>query len=518
MATVQRFTFCIGRQTARLQVGPPGLRRAAPDRRGAWWAWGGISRSVAVVATGDARIVWQHIRSEPDLATGTATVFVRYRLANAGSGPFAATLDGSIEGTAATIHAPVTIPAQGTIEVDAQVTLSKEAVRLWHFDHPNLYRLTTTLGSAAGLLHRASDRFGIRKVELVRDGLLLNGERVRLCGLNRVSDSSATGATEPDALVRQDVTLMKQANANLCRLMHVAQAPNLLDLLDEKGMLIWAEIPVWGEGDPQVKDSQSRLPEQWMRETIERDYNHPCIIGWSVGNELKNHFDYVKRMLEFTRGLDPHRIATHVSFTCFSGKLDVARDPTSISPITMPNVYGMGTAGATERMHQRWPNQPIFFTEFGMSQFGNALESRIDKLEDMFHRAVDGHSSVIGVSLWTYNDYRSDYKGTPVSGFRAWGIVDDARRPKAAYAQVRALFSPVHGLSRQGNRVEVVPRSPEEIPSFTLRGYRLAWDGGGVDLPELAPGAATWSTVVSAPPGVEIRLMTPTGFDVASCR
>ena len=53
-------------------------------RRGAWWAWGGISRDVTLIANDDTRIVWQHIRSEPDVAAGTAKVFVEYKIANEG--------------------------------------------------------------------------------------------------------------------------------------------------------------------------------------------------------------------------------------------------------------------------------------------------------------------------------------------------------------------------------------------------------------------------------------------------
>ena len=196
-------------------------------RRGAWWHWGGISRSVTLVANNDARIVWQHIRTEPDLAAGTAKVFVSYKLANAGTKPVTVSLASTIEGTVeSALATQSTIPAHSVTTVDLETTLPKSRVRLWDFDHPNLNRLTTQLSSDGKVVHEQSDRFGIRKVEITQDSLLLNGERVRLNGFNRVSDSRKFGNTEPDELVKSDVDLMKRANANLARLMHFPQAPN----------------------------------------------------------------------------------------------------------------------------------------------------------------------------------------------------------------------------------------------------------------------------------------------------
>ena len=95
-------------------------------RRGAWWHWGGISRSVTLIANDDARIVWQHIRSEPELQAGTAKIFVRYKLANAGAKPvevsLASTIDGMPEGAPAKT---VSVPAHGTMEVETETKKGK---------------------------------------------------------------------------------------------------------------------------------------------------------------------------------------------------------------------------------------------------------------------------------------------------------------------------------------------------------------------------------------------------------
>jgi hypothetical protein len=488
-------------------------------RRGAWWHWGGISRSVTLIANEDARIVWQHIRSEPDLSAGTAKIFVRYQLANAGDKVVEVSLASAIDGKKESALAKkVSIPAHGETIVELETALPKSRVRLWHFDHPNLYRLTTKLSFGRKIVHEQADRFGIRKVEVTQDGLLLNGERVRLNGYNRVSDSRKFGNTEPDELVQADVDMMKRANGNLTRLMHYPQAPNLLDYLDEKGMMIWCEIPVWGGDDPFVRTNDLTLPRQWMREMIERDYNHPCIIGWSVGNELRNHFSYASNMMAYTRTLDPHRIVTHVSNSGAGGHANRTNDPITISPVALYNTYSFNKKSpeknAATIVHGKWPEKAIFFSEFGMKQFGGSLDSRINDIEEMYRVLSEGKPYVIGFSLWTFNDYRSDYPGTPASGNREWGIVTEDRQPKAAYEQVRELFSPVHSLSVTNGIIRLEPRRPDEVPSFTLRGYKLKWDGGEISLPDLKPGDPVWTSDVKIQPGMIVKLISPTGYDV----
>jgi beta-galactosidase/beta-glucuronidase len=220
-------------------------------------------------------MVFQHVRAEPDLATGAAKVWLTWRIENSGGQPLDVTLEPVItflgivrepsqaERLVADVPAvTASIPARGAKEISAQIDLRPGQVELWHFDRPNLYVARTALKVDGRVLHARRDRFGIRAVALKEDGLYLNGERIRVPGFNRVSDSPATGNTEPDDLVRRDVDLMKEAGAVFSRLMHSPQAPNLNDYLDEKGLMTIAEIPVWGQGDPQVKPDNP-LTKQW---------------------------------------------------------------------------------------------------------------------------------------------------------------------------------------------------------------------------------------------------------------
>ena len=510
-------------------------------RRGAWWAWGGISRSVSLKANRDVRIVYQHIRSEPDLVKGTARLFITTKLDNSGAQAVSARLTPAISALgvvldrAAAIERPlvlnggavdVVVPAGGAIEAATTLELDAAQVRLWHFDHPNLYASQMKLEVDGQVHHARRDRFGIRKVEIKPDGFYLNGERVRVPGFNRVSDSNTTGNTEPEELVRRDVDLMKSASAVFSRLMHSPQAPNLQDYMDERGLMTVAEIPVWGQGDPQVF-SDNPLTKQWLREMIERDYNHPCVVGWSTGNEIVKHTDYVRTMNDTVRReLDPHRMVGYASYTAFRGDASPATDGVTHSDLAMLNIYSGKAQDFLNLIHtvrRRWPEKPIFLSEFGVGQIGVGDAARVPNFEAIW-AAIGKEPYVIGGALWTFNDYRSDYKGTPASGNREWGVVDVERKVKPGYAEVQRAFAPVSGLSFSGSKIRLVPRGMNDLPSYALKGYTLRWTegtapgatvrGGVIKLPDLSPGSKALKFKAGTGELAGVTLVSPTGYDV----
>ncbi|MGB3780291.1 MAG: glycoside hydrolase family 2 TIM barrel-domain containing protein, partial [Tunicatimonas sp.] len=285
---------------------------------GAWWHWGGISREVKLLRNNEQRIVWQHIVAEPDLATERATINASIKIANPSNREFSGVLVSNIQECASCppIETEIIVPARSEASSSVSFTLAPEEVQLWDFDNPRLYHLQTSLKTKENerTQHTVSDRFGIRKIETRGDKLLLNGEAIRLNGFNRVADHRAYGQTEPDHIVKFDIDAMKAMGSNFTRIMHYPQATNLLDYCDEVGMLLIEEIPVWGKGNPELTPDNP-LTKQWLREMIERDYNHPSVVGWSVANEIADAelegrkmspkvYEYVKTMLEYVHSLD----------------------------------------------------------------------------------------------------------------------------------------------------------------------------------------------------------------------
>ncbi len=421
-------------------------------KRGAWWAWGGISRDVTLMANDDVRLVYQHITSVPDFEKQTVDFTIKYKVENNGSTSASANIYSEIEG----IHkdsVSLTVEKASTAVSYLKFKKPLSDVKLWHFNSPNLYELNSTISINTNEVDTASDKFGIRKFEVRGEQFFLNNEAVRMHGINRVHDHPEYGNTEPDDLVLRDMLDIKSLGCNFSRLMHAPLSENLIKVCDSIGFLLVEEIPVWGDDDPQTFPDNP-LTKKWMKEMIERDYNHPSVVAWSVGNELrendsiaatwpekkmtKNQYDYANSMLDYVAALDPSRLKTYVTITTYR-KGEIGSEPYEKVDFISMNSYGSAVELA-KKTHDKFPGKPIFISEIGIGQIGPAPEGKLTDELVGYLKELKDLPYVTGVSLWSYNDYRSNYRGTPESGFREWGIVDEKRNKKEAYKQLKEIY------------------------------------------------------------------------------
>ncbi|HEY9509592.1 MAG TPA: glycoside hydrolase family 2 TIM barrel-domain containing protein [Verrucomicrobiae bacterium] len=157
------------------------------------------------------------------------------------------------------------------------------APQLWSPKSPSLYRVELTLKSSHGE-QRVTERFGVRSVEWVEHGpFKLNGERLLLRGTHYHEDHAGVGAAVPDDVVRKTLQQIKDMGANFVRLGHYQQAPLVLELCDELGLLVWEEIP-WCRGGLGGEGFQQQCRDM-LRNLIDQHYNHPAVILWGLGNE-----------------------------------------------------------------------------------------------------------------------------------------------------------------------------------------------------------------------------------------
>ena len=163
----------------------------------------------------------------------------------------------------------------------------------------------------------------------------------------------------------------------------------------------------------------------------------------------------------------------------FRGDASPETDGVTHSDLAMVNIYSGKAQNFINLIHTvrgRWPDKPIFLSEFGVGQIGVGEKALVPNFNAIWG-AIGKEPYVVGGALWTFNDYRSDYKGTPSSGNREWGVVDVERKLKPAYAEVQRAFAPVRLLSFTGSKIKLVPRAINELPSYTLKGYSLRLDG-----------------------------------------
>jgi beta-galactosidase len=458
--------------------------------RGAWWSWGGISRNVYISKYDNIRLNQLHVSAIPDFKTGLTTVNFKTKIENLI--PTNKTIDIEISfdnNLYQTQKFSSIINASDLKTIARTFSVPTKSVKLWHFDTPNLYTAAVNIYSDKKLIETKTVRFGIRKVEVRGTQFLLNNEPIRAFGFNRVADHRSYGNTEPIEIIKRDIDNMKSMGCVLTRMIHHPQSPELLDYCDEKGMLIISEIPVWSKFDPN-SFSDNPMTKFWLDEMIERDFNHPSIIGWSVANELgidedwkemkmsKEQFRYVSSMIRHIKAhLDTTRLITYSSFTVFRQKASPENEPASLCDFISFNSYGDMLANCKD-IHTKWPDKPIFISEFGRGQIGENLNTAdIAPIVVKLMGEAQQFPYLMGASLWTYNDYRSRYKGTPPSENRSWGVVDVWRNKKPAALTIHKMFSPIKDfkfeLSGNTATVSFYSKTQTELPTYKLNGYAI---------------------------------------------
>lgn len=402
-----------------------------------WMPYGGIVRPVSLIISDAVYFRNVKVDAKPDLQTGAATIAVRVELHNGGALAKMATIGGEVAGLRA-VFQPVRVPPHG----DATVTWTRQLrkAHLWSVRDPYLYGVRLNVPGDTFETH-----LGVRSVEVRGTELLLNGRVVHLFGANRVSEDEKEGLRESDAIIERDMSDMLADNMRMMRIAHYPQAQALLDFADRHGMLIIPEAGNWNMSAWQMADAGIRmLWKQQMQEMMEADWNHPSVIAWSVGNEYesqtKEGIAWTRDMRAFTLGLDATRLITFASRHTSDPVVKTGVDEASqYSDFVSTNMYG-DYAKHLDRVHELFPNKPIFVTEFGhMGEPGLHDPQRIANITQAVN-AMKERPWVIGGSLWTWNDYKSLFRGTPADGVRRWGVVNLQREHRDSWNAVQKIF------------------------------------------------------------------------------
>lgn len=488
---------------------------------GATWSYGGIRRPVSLLSLPKEGIDRVAITSDTDSRQKKSTVTIHTFLRNVPAGSCMLVSIKDMSGK------QVASRKIRTGADTADVTFTIKNPRLWDFDRPKLYEAVVICRSDT-----LSERFGLREIEVDGEKFLLNGEQVKLCGANWVPDCRFSGNTLPAWLYRRDIDMMKEAGVNMARLSHQGLPEEVLDYLDEKGILIFEEIPLWNKNV--MVNSSDPVPLKWLGELVKQRINHPCIIGWSAGNEIGRHSDnpeleqYLLRAFDFLHRIDPDRLAVYVTHTAAKQP----GEPAYLSDMILFNQYDAHGERA-DRVHEYNPGKPIFYSEYGKSVNRPDLDAIVDyraMLDDM-----QGRGFLAGASVWTFNDYRTNYRdrSTDASGNRPWGAVDAYRRKKRAFTMLQQANSPLSVFECDVNSGNISatakPRGSDEIPFYTMRGYALEavtlkdtcilWRKR-ISLPDIAPGSKGLTISLGRcdrndADRAELRLISPTGYVIS---
>ncbi|MBQ2323109.1 MAG: glycoside hydrolase family 2 protein, partial [Oscillospiraceae bacterium] len=195
------------------------------------------------------------------------------------------------------------LDAQGAVVaqgVGERCKLSIDKVRLWNgVKDPYLYTAVAELVENGEVLDRVSTRFGVRDFRYhAKTGFYLNGKSYPLRGVSRHQDRKGLGNAITREMHDEDMAIICEMGANTIRLAHYQHDQYFYDLCDEKGMVVWAEIPYISEHMPKGRGNTISQ----MKELISQCCNHPSIVCWGVSNEITISTKNNKDML------DNHRV------------------------------------------------------------------------------------------------------------------------------------------------------------------------------------------------------------------
>ena len=273
------------------------IARNADQPNSRWYSGAGIYRPVQLWAAGGAHIALNGVKIRT-LSLDPAVVEVRVNT----------TAPGTVRLTVDDLPA-----VQQESDGEAVFTLTLDNARLWTPETPNLYTCRVSFAD-----DEVTETFGVRKVEWGTDGFLLNGKRYIIQGACIHHDNGLLGAVcDPDAVARK-VRLLKENGYNAIRSAHNPCSKALLAECDRQGMLVMDEyIDHWyiHKTEHDYVDYFNEWWHQDLTDMVEKDYNHPCVVLYSTGNEVsetaqKRGIALTKEMTDFLHGLDDSRPVT----------------------------------------------------------------------------------------------------------------------------------------------------------------------------------------------------------------
>ncbi|MDR1371205.1 MAG: hypothetical protein LBJ72_13950 [Dysgonamonadaceae bacterium] len=499
-----------------------------------WNADGGIIRPVSLIVTGKPSIRYAHIKSKINFADHSAVAVVRIKTWEEQVKKADFTLTFAEYASKKVIFSKtITLTSENgifTTEADFK------DIKLWHFDSPNLYTLQIDVTEKGKLTDTYHTRFGFRKVEIKGDRFYLNEEPVRLPGIEYTAGSYPEyGMAEPPKIMSEAVDLMKEINCTITRF-HWQQDERILNMLDERGILVQEEMPWWQRPDNLTPEMEA-LAKKQIDLMIERDFNHPCIFSWGVSNEVieNTERDNYVQLIRHAKAWDSNAFVSVVSVRLTQALAD---DVALLADIPTWNDYiGSWHSKFNEELPGLLQNirekalggRPLLITEHGLCE-PRHVGGDARRITDMAYHYNQWAKNdfIFGCIYFCLNDYRTHYGESGKGRYqqRIHGLTDQRFNKKTSYAVYKGLAAPVYfermELSAEGTEANVVVAVKSSLPSYILRNYKLVWKitSGKMKelaLPELKPGDKYQAVITGFDPKERpiVQVIRPGGYLVA---
>lgn len=422
-----------------------------------YMSYGGISRGVVVEELSDLYLEYVHVKTYRENKQWHVQVKAAVNVLKIGQNEEEdITIQGKIKDTA--FEWKLTDTAKKHYEFCTDLKI--DGIEEWSPETPMLYLVELQVLREDEVIDDLIERFGFREICVQGKYILLNGKRLRIKGVCRHEDHPDYGCALPYQAIYNDLVLIKQMGANSIRTAHYPNDEIFLDLCDELGILVWEENHARGLEEDRMKHPLfEEQAEQVIREMIFYHYNHPCIFIWGILNECASETLFgrscYEKQFRLIREMDDSRPCTFASCKFFG---DICFDlPDVVSCNLYPRWYVDKPVRDYLNEVYDWivedgngKGKPFIVSEIGAGGlYGchNAYhgkwteEYQADALSEQVSECLK-FSESIGVYIWQFCDVRVSsewFAGRPRE-MNNKGVVDEYRRPKAAYGRVKEIF------------------------------------------------------------------------------
>lgn len=332
--------------------------------------YGGLYRDVNIIAVDDAHFDLDYfggsgIKVTPEINGANAKVEVEVYVTNANAGQKLVYTIRDKEGNVVGENTVAATETKAVFEIPS--------VHLWNGrKDPYLYTAEAVLTAGEEVLDRVCTRFGCRTFEIDPEkGFILNGERYPLHGVSRHQDRAGIGNALLKEHHEEDMELICEMGATTIRLAHYQHAQYFYDLCDEKGIVVWAEIPYISRHMPSGRENTISQ----MKELVIQNYNHPSVVVWGLSNEITMAGDSSEDLREnhtILNDLVHEMDKTRLTTMAVVSMCDI-HDPYIQIPDTISYNHYFGWYGGDTSMngpwmdnfHKEFPDIPIGMSEYG---------------------------------------------------------------------------------------------------------------------------------------------------------
>lgn len=445
---------------------------AQPDSR--WYSGSGIYRNVWLTSTNKVAIDhWGTFISTPSVSKAAAEVSFKTKIRNQSA--FKGKIDLLSQVYDAKGKLVTSVRTNGLLLNGASLDVAQNSTVnqpvLWSVTQPYLYKVVTQIFSNNKLTDSYETPLGIRYFNFdAEKGFSLNGEYMKILGVCMHHDLGALGAAINVRAMERQLEMMKEMGVNAIRTAHNPPAPELLDLCDKMGFLVMDEaFDMWAK--KKNKQDYHLNWAEWhvrdLQDMVKRDRNHPSVILWSIGNEIREQFDstgvaMTKELVKLVKDLDTTRPVLSAltetdakkNFIYQAGALDIYglnynhklyKDFPKNYPgqkfLATETTSSLDTRGFYDMPSdsiRRWPKDgKTKFTE-GNAEFAASSYDNVSAYWGSTHaetwKEAKKYAHVSGLFVWTGFDYLGEPLPYPWPARSSYfGIVDLAGFPKDAY-------------------------------------------------------------------------------------